>query len=274
MSRPVLRLNDGYDHTSPELRDEVKELQNELKQEGYALDADGLFGRDTEAALKQFQSEHNLDDDGVAGALTWAALLGTPAPAPDKVYSTTIPRNDAGYLRQLDAAAKYLKFVQQGAAQYGIDVPLLGGLGSRESNWGLALKPSGPKGTGDFAKRAFPARFRTGALPPDGGGFGRGLMQIDFDAHEFARSTKWQAPQANILYGCKVLADCRSFFQRKENLQGKPLLCAALAAYNCGPGNVLKAIRNGLDVDFYTAHRDYSKDVLNRAGFFQLNGWE
>ena len=104
MSRPILRLNDGYDHTSPELRDEVKELQNELKQEGYALDADGFFGRDTEAALKKFQSEHNLDDDGVAGALTWAALLGTSAPAPDKVYPTTIPRNDGGYLRQLDAA--------------------------------------------------------------------------------------------------------------------------------------------------------------------------
>lgn len=274
MSRPILRLNDGYDHTSPELRDEVKELQKELKQEGYALDADGFFGRDTEAALKQFQSEHNLDDDGVAGALTWAELLGTPAPAPDKVYPTTIARSDSGYLRQLDAAAKFLKFVKKGAQQYGIDVPLLGGLGSRESNWGLALKPAGVKGTGDFGKRSFPARFRTGALPPDGGGFGRGLMQIDFDAHEFARTGNWQEPQANILYGCKVLADCRSFFQRKENLEGKPLLRASLAAYNCGPGNVLKAIRNGLDVDYYTAHRDYSKDVLNRAGFFQLNGWE
>jgi hypothetical protein len=274
MSRPTLRLNDGYDHTSPELRDEVKELQNELKQEGYALDADGFFGRDTEAALKQFQSEHGLDDDGVAGALTWAALLGTPAPAPDKVYPTTIPRNDSGYLRQLDAAAKYLEFVRQGAQQYVIDTPLLGGLGSRESNWGLALRPAGPAGTGDAVKRGFPARFRMGALPPDGGGFGRGLMQIDFDAHEFARTGNWQDPQANILYGCKVLADCRSFFQRKENLQGRPLLRASLAAYNCGPGNVLKAIRNGLDVDFYTAHRDYSKDVLNRAGFFQLNGWE
>ncbi len=274
MSRPVLRLNDGYDHTSPELCDEVKELQNELKQEGYALDADGFFGRDTEAALKQFQSEHNLDDDGVAGALTWAALLGTPSPEPDKVYPTTIARNDSGYLRQLDAATHYLAFIRQGAQQYGIDVPVLGGLGSRESRWGLALQPAGAGGTGDFAERGFPARFRQDALPPDGGGFGRGLMQIDFDAHELARTGNWQDPQQNILYGCKVLADCLSFFRRKQSLQGKPLLRAALAAYNCGPGNVLKAIRNGLDVDFYTAHRDYSKDVLNRAGFFQLNGWE
>jgi hypothetical protein len=274
VSRPILRLNDGYDHTSPELRDEVKELQNELKQEGYKLDADGLFGRDTEAALKQFQSEHGLDDDGVVGALTWAALLGTPGPVPEKIYPTTIPRNDSNFLKQLAAATKYLKFIKQAAKQYGFDASLVAGLGSRESNWGLALKPIGPTGSGDFAKRGFPARFRKGALPSDDGGFGRGLMQIDFDAHEFARTGKWQDPQQNILYSCQVLTDCRNFFQRKQNMQGRPLLCAALAAYNCGPGNVLKAIRNGLDVDFYTAHRDYSKDTLNRAGFFQLNGWE
>ena len=50
MSHPILRLNDGFDHTSPELRDEVKVLQTEFNQEGFALEADGLFGRDTESA--------------------------------------------------------------------------------------------------------------------------------------------------------------------------------------------------------------------------------
>jgi soluble lytic murein transglycosylase-like protein len=50
-------------------------------------------------------------------------------------------------------------------------------------------------------------------------------------------------------------------------------LQGALAGYNAGPGNALRAIRDGRDVDFYTTGRDYSKDVLNRAGFFQLHGW-
>ena len=77
MSHPILRLNDGFDHTSPELRDEVKTLQTELNQEGFALEVDGLFGRDTESAVKRFQREHGLDDDGIVGPLTWAALLGT-----------------------------------------------------------------------------------------------------------------------------------------------------------------------------------------------------
>lgn len=38
--------------------------------------ADGDFGGGTETAVKEFQREHDLDDDGVVGPMTWAALLG------------------------------------------------------------------------------------------------------------------------------------------------------------------------------------------------------
>jgi len=61
--------------------------------------------------------------------------------------------------------------------------------------------------------------------------------------------------------------------RRKTNLEGAALLRAALAGYNAGVGNALTAIRDGRDIDFFTAHRDYSADVLNRAGWFQLKGW-
>jgi len=52
-------------------------------------------------------------------------------------------------------------------------------------------------------------------------------------------------------------------------------LRAAIAGYNCGPGNVLRALGGtpARDVDYFTAHRNYSADVLNRASFFQLKGW-
>ena len=98
-------------------------------------------------------------------------------------------------------------------------------------------------------------------------------MQIDFDAHEFARSGDWKNPRKNIFFGCQALADCRSFFLRKTDLAGRKLLCTSLASYNCGPGNTLRALRDGRDIDFFTTGRDYSKDVLNRAGFFQLQVW-
>lgn len=50
---------------------EVAELQQML-----GLDVNGIFGPDTEAALKQYQSTKGLPATGVTDVATWAALLG------------------------------------------------------------------------------------------------------------------------------------------------------------------------------------------------------
>ena|SRR2546421_6457725 len=273
MGHPVLRLFDGTEDTSPELRDEVKELQNLLRQDGFVVDPDGIFGAATETALGRFQNEHGLADDGVVGPLTWSALTNTEPPDPSKVILTSLPANDPALLAQLNDAVKYKGFVDTACSHAGFESCLVGGIGSRESHWGLALRPAGCAGTGDFAERRSPTQFRNGPLPPDGGGFGRGLMQIDYDAQEFARTGNWQDPEQNILIGCKILVGFSDLIQRKTNLSGPSLLRAAVASYNAGPGNVLRAIQDGRDVDFFTAGRDYSRDVLNRASWFQLKGW-
>ncbi len=268
MSHPVLRLNDGKDNTSPDLRDEVKELQEKLIEHGFSLEIDGIFGPDTEDGAKSFQRRHNLDDDGIVGPLTWAKLLGLEPPVPNEDFWTNIARNDHSLLQQLEEieAAGYRDIINQAAHDFDFRPSVIAGVGSRESEWGLFLKPPGAEGTGDFSQRK-------GRLPKDGGGFGRGLMQIDYDAHPFARTENWKEAKENIRYGCKVLADCRDFIRRKTNLEGIALLRAALAGYNCGPGNALRVIRDKRDIDFYTAGRDYSKNVVNRAGWFQLHGW-
>ena len=38
--------------------------------------ADGIFGSGTEAALRKFQDEKNINEEGIAGADTWHAILG------------------------------------------------------------------------------------------------------------------------------------------------------------------------------------------------------
>ncbi|MFX0202553.1 MAG: peptidoglycan-binding protein, partial [Candidatus Hodarchaeota archaeon] len=249
MSRPMLRLFDGFDHTSPELKDEVKELQNELNKEGFSLEEDGLFGSFTETAVKHFQRTHGLDDDGIVGPLTWAALLEIESPDLDKIFPTTYSRNNASLMNQIEEATKYNAFINEAAQKYSFQPSVIAGIGSRESHWGLALKPVGPNGMGDFIKRSFPARHREGPLPPDNGGFGRGLMQIDFDAHEFARKGNWKDPKENIFYGCQVLSSSLDFIKRKLSVEGIPLLRGALAGYNAGPGNALRAFRDGRDID-------------------------
>lgn len=56
---------------------DVVQLQNLLG----GLDADGIFGKKTEAAVRAFQAAHGLKVDGIVGKQTWAALLGEDEPA-------------------------------------------------------------------------------------------------------------------------------------------------------------------------------------------------
>jgi peptidoglycan hydrolase-like protein with peptidoglycan-binding domain len=44
------------------------------------IDADGIFGKKTEAAVKAFQAANGLKVDGIVGRQTWAALLGETQP--------------------------------------------------------------------------------------------------------------------------------------------------------------------------------------------------
>lgn len=52
----------------------VTRLQQCLTERGYAVDADGIFGARTSAALCRFQAEHGLAADGIAGPATMASL--------------------------------------------------------------------------------------------------------------------------------------------------------------------------------------------------------
>jgi len=198
--------------------------------------------------------------------------MASPSLTPT-TFPTTISSTDSAMLAQAAAANNFKQFIESAAQQFGFQPAVICGIGSRESGWGLLLKPPGPTGTGDFAPRKNTKPFRPGPLPPDGGGYGRGLMQIDFDAFPFAQTDNWKDPQANIEFGCRVLHSNFVFLSSHTTLQGLMLLRGAIAAYNCGAGNVRKAFERSQDVDFFTAHSNYSADVLNRAGFFQQQGW-
>ena len=54
--------------------DKVKILQRALNTHGFNLGDDGIFGSNTETAVRTFQRHNNLDDDGVAGQNTLRAL--------------------------------------------------------------------------------------------------------------------------------------------------------------------------------------------------------
>lgn len=303
MPRPVLRFRDGIKPRTF-LRADVKKLQRLLNQHGFRDVIDGTFGYGTEYAVKQFQRAKGLEEDGIVGPDTWSALnaapsgpdidrpsvplpVPTPSPTPPSSgrangywFQTHYRKHHPELKRHLKAANTYRSHIDAATQRFGFQPSLIAGIGSRESKWGLdrSLRPGpGPGGTGDFTRRppnVNPRLPRPGTLPPDGLGFGRGLMQIDYDWHAFARNQgQWADPRQNIFYACEVLKDMHRSMKQQTSLTGKHLLRAAVAAYNAGPSRVVVAIRSGEDVDFFTTGRDYSANVFARAGWFQLHGW-
>ena len=53
----------------------VQTLQYLLRARGHTVTADGIFGPNTESAVRAFQQEKNLSIDGIVGPNTWSALI-------------------------------------------------------------------------------------------------------------------------------------------------------------------------------------------------------
>jgi Bacterial SH3 domain len=170
-------------------------------------------------------------------------------------YPSSLNAKSTYYNAHFAAAEPYKTAVTAAAAPYSkwLKPSILAAIGSRESGWGLFLDSND---SGD-------------------GGHGRGIMQIDDRYHQTFLATKdWRNPGVNIKYAVdNVLAAYYDELDQKTNLQGFDLLRGAIAAYNGGVGGVMAALEDGLDVDGYTTGKDYSWDVIQRAGWFQDNGW-
>lgn len=101
-------------------------------------------------------------------------------------------------------------------------------------------------------------------LPPDGRGWGRGLVQIDYWAHRawFDVNPRWWELPTQIGKQIEVLRDAwRANF---DAVSPGDRLRVAVAAYNCGPTNARTAYRNTKNPDTATTGGDYSADVFSR----------
>lgn len=153
-------------------------------------------------------------------------------------FKAALPSNVGQYASQILAAAQ----------QYGVDPFALAAIMYNESRGGVATgyTPQGPGGTGDFVRRSpsspppagkLPspvgdtgwvqsgyAKYANPAtgLPPDGLGWGRGLMQIDYGANNaWVIANPWWDAQTNINKAAEIYATFQRVFQ--ENHQGQSL---------------------------------------------------
>jgi soluble lytic murein transglycosylase-like protein len=202
-----------------------------------------------------------------------ASLSGSIAALPASPPSGSVDASPAELAQDMAQAKLYLSGILAAAAKYSLAPSLICAIGSRESNWGQGsdMRPKGPAGTGDWAPRN--PKVWGYAMPPDGLGWGRGLVQIDYGEGVFGRTGDWMDAAANIDFGSNELASNIKHYTANPQTGVDPVR-AAVAAYNCGQGNVNKAISDGYDVDHYTTGGDYSTDVMGRAAWFKANGFD
>ena len=87
---PSRTLRKGY------TGDDVKSVQSRLQELGYYTGSvDGNYGSGTMAAVKAFQGNNGLKQDGLAGSGTFAKLFSTSAVGSGNSGSTTTPAPDS-----------------------------------------------------------------------------------------------------------------------------------------------------------------------------------
>lgn len=69
-----------WDSLLPKLKKGSKDgsviaMQQLLRERGYVLEVDGVFGKETDSVVREFQRDRGLEIDGIVGPNTWAALL-------------------------------------------------------------------------------------------------------------------------------------------------------------------------------------------------------
>lgn len=98
----------------------VSELQKLLNQNGYSLSVDGIYGKNTQQAVRDYQTRTGLSVDGIAGNNTWGALTGNGGSGGSGglSYSQIISNVSGGSSPGGGSSASYLSQYESGKPTY------------------------------------------------------------------------------------------------------------------------------------------------------------
>lgn len=93
----------------------VKQLQSELNKRGYQLDEDGVFGKKTKAAVRDYQKKNRLTMvDGIAGDETWGSLLSAPTAAEQQAAAAAAEEAARPEAQVTESTARRLAELEKG----------------------------------------------------------------------------------------------------------------------------------------------------------------
>jgi len=248
---------------------QVKKWQQFLKAQNFlTAEPNGNFGPKTLEATKAFQQFHGLSPTGIVEdtTLTRAKALGfveadvQPALSGDQKMMKWIKENLGNTIRQAITGTPYSEDWLAGMC-----ARETGFLFIRYANEGRSFTEICPLMKGDYGKRPGEAE-----KTPHGFGF----WQIDIGSFpDFVKSNKWTDPLETAKMAVKVLNEKRSYLKQKgwdQKLNAQTWERAITAAYNCGQGNVHKALSENKDVDSYTFAHDYSREVFRYRDIYSI----
>lgn len=265
---------------SPNMQGEdVRRVQEVLVQLGLLQpnEVDGIFGINSEIAVKNFQDRNGLSKDGMVGVQTlrllglsqstsrntflnvsnrfappsdrWTkALLNAPTIGASSItamqdgLSSGIASSHTMANTDLSRVKSLLTVFRQIGAKFDVPPALIAALASRESRCGNVLDPNG---WGDW-----------------GNGFG--ILQVDKNFHT-VRGANSPTSEAHIEQAIEIFANYRRQVQVKHpGWEDEYVLKGAVVAYNSGVNNV--QTKAGMDIG--TTGGDYGSDVIARAQFY------
>lgn len=96
--------------------DDVVELQKLLNNHGYKLSVDGIFGKNTQTAVRDYQKKNLLSVDGIVGQNTWASL-GKATSGATTNNSATKPSFEYNAYQKSDAVKQAEALLKQQLSQ-------------------------------------------------------------------------------------------------------------------------------------------------------------
>lgn len=265
---------------SPNMQGEdVRRVQEALVRSGFLKsdEVDGIFGINTEIAVKNFQDRNGLAKDGMVGIQTlrllglsqttegsivinvanrstttldrWTkALLNAPTTGASPITASQdglpggIASSHTMANTDLSRVKSLISVFQQVGNKFDVPPALIAALASRESRCGNVLDRNGWGDRGN----AF------------------GILQVDKN-HHTVRGTNSPMSQAHIEQAIEIFSDYRRQVQAKHSTwEDEYVLKGAVVAYNSGVSNV--QTKAGMDIG--TAGGDYGSDVIARAQFY------
>ena len=109
----------------------VKLLQQILNNNGYQLDVDGYFGKQTEEAVMDFQLKKKLKQDGIVGSKTWMML--NQIVRQENIKPKPSDENPEGLLKR-GKRGEMVLLLQENLRKLGYDVIADGAFGAGTEN--------------------------------------------------------------------------------------------------------------------------------------------